>query len=72
MKGWDVFHKIFGTLLIAIGAIFFVSPIPGSAPVIVLGLVWLIGKRRALYFLREILGKRMFKLFRIKKVVDKM
>ena len=72
MKKSDIFHKFFGSLLIAIGVIFFVSPIPGSTPLIILGLVWLIGKDKTIYFLREILGKKIFKRFRIKKVVNKI
>ncbi len=70
--GKDIFYKIFGVILIIIGIIFYVTPIPGTTLLIILGLIWLVGKRRTLYFLKEILGNKIFRRFRIKKVVDKI
>jgi hypothetical protein len=67
-----VVHKAIGIGLIIIGLISYVFPIPGSTVLVVLGFVWLIGKNKTLYFLREILGKKIFKLLKIKKVVKEI
>ena len=67
-----IIHKLIGVSFIIIGLISYMFPVPGSTVLVALGLVWLIGKRRALYFLREILGKKIFKLLKIKKVVKEI
>ncbi|MEI6580781.1 MAG: hypothetical protein WCO07_01270 [bacterium] len=65
----EVIHKAIGIFLIVLGLISYVFPIPGSTLLVVLGLVWLIGKYRAISFLRKILGIKIFKLLRIKKII---
>jgi len=65
----EVFHKIIGIVLILIGMISYVFPVPGSTLLVALGFVWLIGKVKTLIFLKEILGKKIFKLLKIDKVV---
>ena len=65
----EVFHKIIGIVLILIGMISYVFPVPGSTLLVALGFVWLIGKVKTLIFLKEILGKKVFKLLKIDKVV---
>lgn len=65
-------HKIIGITLILIGLVSYMFPIPGSTVLVALGFVWLIGKNRTIYFLREVLGKKIFKLLKIKKVVKEI
>ena len=67
-----IIHKIIGTALIIVGLISYIFPIPGSTVLVALGFVWLIGKDRTLYFLKEVLGKKIFKLLKIKKVVKEI
>ena len=68
----EMVHKMIGIALILIGLISYVFPVPGSTVLVALGFVWLIGKNRTLYFLREVLGKKIFKLLKIKKVVKEI
>ncbi len=72
MKNLSIVHKIIGISFIVVGLISYVFPVPGSTVLVVLGFVWLIGKDRSLYFLKEILGKKIFKLLKIKKVVKEI
>lgn len=72
MRHWNNFHKILGILFVVTGIITYIVPIPGSTLLIVLGLVWLIGKNKTLHFFREILGKKLFKFLKIKRVVEKV
>jgi hypothetical protein len=72
MKNWEYFHKIFGIILIIIGIITYLTPIPGSTLLIVLGFIWLIGKKRTSYFFKEILGKKLFNFLKIKSLVKKL
>lgn len=65
-------HKTIGVFLILIGLISYVFPMPGSTVLVALGFVWLIGKSRTISFLREVLGKKIFKLLKIKKVVKEI
>lgn len=66
------FHKILGILFIITGVIFWITPIPGTTLLIILGFVWLIGKNRTTYFLKEILGKKVFKFLKVRSVVKKL
>jgi len=72
MKNLNIIHKIIGISFIVVGLISYIFPVPGSTVLVVLGFVWLIGKDRSLYFLKEILGKKIFKLLKIKKVVKEI
>ncbi len=72
MDKWKIFHKVLGVIFIVVGIISYITPIPGSTLLIILGTIWLIGKKRTLHFFREFLGKKVFKSLRIKKVVEKL
>jgi len=72
MKKWHPFHKVLGTLFLITGVIFYITPIPGTTLLIILGLVWLIGKNRTTYFFKEIMGKKVFKFLRLGKLIKKM
>ena len=65
----EIIHKIIGILLIFIGVVSYLFPIPGSTILVILGFVWLIGKNKSISFLRKILGKKIFKSLKIKEVV---
>jgi hypothetical protein len=53
MRNSEIFHKIIGTILIAIGILSYPLPIPGSTFLVVLGLSWLLGRRQALHFIKK-------------------
>ena len=72
MSLWKILHKIIGVLLIILGLTSYVFPAPGSTLLVSIGFVWLMGKDRTLYFLREILGKKIFKSLKIKSIVRKV
>ena len=72
MKKWEYFHKIFGVTLIVTGIMTYIIPIPGSTLLIVLGLIWLIGKKRTLHFFEKNLNKKVFDFFKIKGIVKKL
>jgi chromate transport protein ChrA len=64
-------HKILGIIFIFIGIILYPTPIPGSTLLVVLGFIWIIGKKRTLHFLKEKLNKKLFKFLKIKKIIKK-
>jgi hypothetical protein len=66
------FHKILGLLFIITGVVFWITPIPGTTLLIILGFVWLAGKNKTLFFLKEVLGKKVFKLLKVERVVKKI
>ncbi|MBP9748112.1 MAG: hypothetical protein KBD17_00575 [Candidatus Pacebacteria bacterium] len=72
MKKLENFHKILGLLFIITGVIFWLTPVPGTTLLIILGFVWLIGKYKTSHFLKDILGKKIFKFLKIKQVVKKL
>ena len=72
MKKWEYFYKIFGIVLIITGVITYIIPIPGSTLLIVLGFIWLIGKKRALRFFEKNLNKKVFNSLKIKGIVKKL
>ncbi|MFA6257833.1 MAG: hypothetical protein WC671_02360 [Candidatus Paceibacterota bacterium] len=72
MKKWEYFHKICGIIFILIGIITYLTPVPGSTLLIILGCIWLIGKKRTSYFLKEVLGKKIFNFLKIKILVKKL
>lgn len=65
----EMVHKTIGIFLILVGAISYMFPIPGSTLLVALGFVWLIGKNRTLFFLKKVLGNKIFKLLKIDKIV---
>lgn len=69
MKKMGMIHKIIGIVLVLAGVISYLFPVPGSTMLVVLGFVWLIGKNKTMFFLKEVLGKKIFKLLKIKKAV---
>ncbi len=72
MDKWKIFHKVLGVIFIITGAISYITPIPGSTILIILGVIWLIGKKRTLHFFREHLGKKVFTTLHIKTLVKKL
>jgi len=69
---WKNFHKILGILFIFFGIVFYITPIPGTTLLIIIGLIWLLGEKRTLYFLKELLGKKLFNFLKIKKEIKKL
>jgi len=69
---WKKFHRILGALFIAVGVIFWITPIPGTTLLIILGFVWLVGKNRTLYFLKEVLGKKIFEFLKVRRIIKKI
>lgn len=65
------FHKVLGIIFIFSGIILYPTPIPRTTLLIVLGFVWIIGKKRTLHFFKEILSKKMFKFLKINKIIKK-
>ncbi|MFA6602138.1 MAG: hypothetical protein WCT02_04790, partial [Candidatus Paceibacterota bacterium] len=61
-----------GALFIITGVIFWITPIPGTTLLIILGFVWLVGKNKTSYFLKEVLGKKIFKFLKVERVVKKL
>jgi hypothetical protein len=72
MEKLENFHKILGALFIITGVIFWITPIPGTTLLIILGFVWLVGKNKTSYFLKEVLGKKIFKFLKVERVVKKL
>lgn len=72
MKESRTFHKILGILFITFGIIFYLTPVPGTTILIILGFVFIIGKKRTLYFFNEFLSKKVFKLLKIRKIIKKI
>jgi hypothetical protein len=72
MEKFNVFQKILGISFIVIGLISYIAPIPGSTLLIILGFVWLIGKKRTMYFFKEVLSKKMFKFLKVRRVIKKI
>lgn len=65
-------NKIFGTIFIIIGIIFYFTPIPGTTALIILGFIWFIGPKKTLSFLNKHLSKENIKRLRIKLLVKKL
>jgi hypothetical protein len=72
MKNREGLHKLFGIFLILAGIILYPTPIPGTTSLCILGFVWLIGEKRTINFLRKILGGKIFKSLKIKKLISKI
>lgn len=72
MDKWGILHKTLGFIFITIGLVFYMTPVPGTTLLIVLGFVWLIGEKKTLYFLKKILSKKTFKFLKIKRVIEKI
>ena len=68
----EMVHKIIGIFLIFIGVVSYMFPIPGSTLLVALGFVWLIGKNKTLFFLKKVLGSKIFKLLKIGKVIKEI
>jgi len=67
-----IFRKIMGVLLILSGIILYITPIPATSLLIVLGFVFIIGKDKTLIFLKKIFSHKMFKKLRIKDIIEKI
>ncbi|OGI81797.1 hypothetical protein A3I95_00685 [Candidatus Nomurabacteria bacterium RIFCSPLOWO2_02_FULL_44_12] len=72
MKDWGNWHKIFGIFFIIFGVIFYLTPIPGTTLLILLGFVWLMGKKRTSSFLNKVLSHKIFKFLRLERIIKKM
>lgn len=68
----EIIHKILGIIFIIVGVIFYITPIPGTTFLIIIGFVLLIGEKRTLHFLKRILGDKIFKSLKIKSIVKKI
>ena len=66
------FHKVLGSIFILIGLIFYTTPVPGTTFLIILGLIFLFGKKKTLYLLKDHLNKKVFKSLRIKSIIKKI
>lgn len=71
MKEWKKLHIILGILFIIVGITFYITPLPGTTFLIVLGFIWLMGKNRTLFFLKKILGEKVFKFLKLEQIVEK-
>jgi len=65
-------HKIIGVTLILVGILSYVLPVPGSTLLVVLGIVWLLGRNKAGRFLKKVFGEKVFKLLKIKNAIKKI
>jgi hypothetical protein len=65
-------HKILGIVCIIVGAILYITPMPGTSLLIIFGFILLMGKTRTLYFFKEILGGRLFKFLKVKQLIKKI
>ncbi|MBU0998781.1 hypothetical protein KKG24_00510 [Patescibacteria group bacterium] len=72
MKEWKKLHIILGILFIIVGVTFYITPIPGTTLLIVLGFIWLMGKDRTSYFLKKILGEKVFGFLKLEQVIEKL
>jgi len=68
----EIFRKIMGVLLILFGIILYITPIPTTSLLIVLGFVFIIGKDKTLIFLKKILSNKTFKKLNIEDFIKKM
>jgi len=68
---YETFHKILGIVFISIGVIFYITPLPGTTILIIIGFILLIGEKRTKHFLKEILGKKVFKYLKINKIIKR-
>ena len=65
-------HKILGVIFIIIGILFYLTPLPGTTFLIILGCVLFIGKNKTLVFFKKILNNKTFKFLKIKKTVKEI
>lgn len=66
------FHKVLGAIFVLLGLIFYPTPVPGTTLLLILGLVFLFGKKRTLRLLKEHLNKKIFKSLKIKSIMKKL
>jgi uncharacterized membrane protein HdeD (DUF308 family) len=72
MKKHKLTSEILGIVLIFIGIIFYLTPIPGTTVLIILGLVWVIGVEKTMSFFKKHLSKENFKRFKIRSIIRKI
>lgn len=72
MKEWRKLHIILGIIFILVGITFYLTPIPGTTLLIVLGFIWIMGKERTLFFLKKVLGEKVFKSLKLEQVIEKL
>ena len=72
MKESNLFHKILGVVCITTGVVFYVTPVPGTTALIIIGFVFIIGKDRTTLFLKESLSKEIFESLKIEQIIKKI
>lgn len=72
MRDKITFHRVLGIIFIVFGILMYPTPIPGTSFLILIGLVWFLGKRKALSYLRHMLSKKTFAFLRIRDIVKKI
>ena len=72
MKEKINFHKVLGSILILIGLILYPTPVPGTTFLIILGLIFVYGKGKALILLKKHLNNKVFKYLKINKIFKKI
>jgi hypothetical protein len=57
MGKWKIYYKISGIILIAIGVIFYLTPLPGTTFLIICGFILIFGKKRGIKLLNKLENK---------------
>ena len=52
--------------------VFYFTPLPGTTLLIIIGFIWLVGKNKTIHFIKEVLGKKLFKSLKIKGAFRKV
>jgi uncharacterized membrane protein HdeD (DUF308 family) len=65
-------HHLLGAILIILGILLYLTPIPGTTLLILIGFVWLLGGHRATHFFKRVLGKKAFKSMKVESVIKKI
>ena len=65
-------HFFFGILLVFVGVLALVTPLTPGSWLAVVGLVWVFGKKKSRRLLKQMLGKKISKLIRLDKFIDKI
>ncbi len=68
MEKLDTFHKLIGVAMIAAGVIFYPTPVPGTTLLIILGMMWLMGRKKTLSFLKKNLSNKTFNKLKTEKI----
>jgi uncharacterized membrane protein HdeD (DUF308 family) len=72
MKKHKYLYELLGVLFIIIGVVLYPTPIPGTTLIIILGLIFIIGKNKTLYLLKKHLNKDFLRSLKIDKIIKKL